>query len=371
MRTGKTILLLSRVLLFLLALNPGCREEKNPAAPPSGFDFDRNPIPRFVRHNFIDAGRMARISRFRSAAGVDYSDDLEHCRSMLHYFEPRPDLEWSSLTVSSPVNGKIVRLVQNQPALEMVIQAQEYPDFEFHLFNFAPLESLGAGQTVQAGQPVGDYVDRLIPSAIAVSVNSTQGRRLISWFEVITDSLWRTYGECGISTTDEFIIRRQARDADPLTCKDGIFTAGGHLDNWVTMNCHWDVDTWGYPRFVDVHYIDFDRVYKISKFRSAVGHDYSDEYEHCRSMKHYFWLNGNSGWENARIYAPVNGTVVWRFEEFLGTQLWIQSDRYPDFQFGIFHVILADSTLREGRKVAAGELLGTHYGTRTYSDIAV
>ena len=87
-------------------------------------------------------------------------------------------------------------------------------------------------------------------------------------------------------------------------------------------------------------------------------------------MKHYFWLDGSDGWETARIFAPVNGTVVWRFEEFLGTQIWIRSDEYPDFQFGIFHLLLADSTLAEGRRVLAGELLGTHFSGRTYSDIA-
>ncbi len=169
----------------------------------------------------------------------------------------------------------------------------------------------------------------------------------------------------------EFVIDKEARDADPLTCNGGTFTTTGHLDNWTTMNCHWDVDTWGYPRFVDVNYLEFERIHKISKFRSAVGHDYSDDYENCCSMKHYFWMDGDSGWETVRLYAPVNGTVSWRFEEWLGTQVWIRSDAYPDFQFGIFHIILRDSALREGRSVKAGQLLGTHYGTRTYSDIAV
>jgi len=358
------------VLLLLAAAAMRCGEKDNPAAP-SGYDLDKNPIPRFVRVNFIDVGRMARISKFRSAAGVDYSDDVEHCRSMLHYFEPRGDLEWQSLAVFSPVTGKITGLVTDRPEVEMIIQAQEYPDFEFHLFNLNPIESLQPGNNVRAGERVGSYVERQTPAAIAVSVNTTRGKRLISWFDVIADTLWQIYGKCGIGTTAEFIITRVARDADPVSCSAGRFTTTGHLESWTTMNCHWDVDGWGAPRFVDVNYIDFDRVYKISKFRSAVGHDYSDDDERCRSMKHYFWLDGSAGWETARIYAPANGTVVWRFEEFLGTQIWIRSEEYPDFQFGIFHLLLADSTLAEGRRVSAGELLGTHFSSRTYSDIAV
>lgn len=358
------------VLSVLAAAAMRCGEKDNPTAP-SGYDLDKNPIPRFARVNFIDVGRIARISRFRSAAGEDYSDDLEHCRSMLHYFEPRGDLDWQNLDVFSPVTGEIAGIVPDRPELEMIIRAQEYPDFEFHLFNLSPLESLRPGTAVRAGERVGSYMERQTPTAIAVSVNTTRGRRLISWFDVIADSLWHTYGECGIANAAEFIISKEARDADPLTCSNGLFTSAGRLENWTALNCHWDVDGWGIPRFVDVHYIDFDRVYKVSKFRSAVGHDYSDDDEKCRSMKHYFWLDGSTGWETARIYAPVNGTVVWRFEEFLGTQLWIRSEEYPDFQFGIFHLLLADSTLAEGRRVNAGELLGTHISSRTYSDIAV
>jgi len=112
------------VLSLLAAAVMRCGEKENPTAP-SGFDLDKNPIPRFVRVNFIDVGRMARISRFRSAAGADYSDDVEHCRSMLHYFEPRGDLDGQSLDMFSPVDGTIAGIVTNQPELEMIIQAQE------------------------------------------------------------------------------------------------------------------------------------------------------------------------------------------------------------------------------------------------------
>ena len=42
------------------------------------------------------------------------------------------------------------------------------------------------------------------------------------------------------------------------------------------------------PKFVDCDYLDLDKINKISKFRSGMGHDYSDDFESCRSMKHYF-----------------------------------------------------------------------------------
>ena len=347
-----------------------CQNEKNPAAP-SGFDLDRQPIPRFVRANYLDPGGMARISRFRSAVGGDYSDDFETCRSMLHYFVPRTDFAWTVLPLYAPVAGQVTDLIPDTAGTRITIQSQAYPDFVFHIFNAAPLPALAVGMNVSAGEIIGAHTLRNTPSALAVSVQTTRGRKLVSWFDVITDSLWHSYGACQIPHSRYFIISKEERDADPLTCSQGGFLKGGHLDNWTSMLCHWDVDAWGCPQFVNVNYIDLDRIHKISRFRSAIGHDFSDDFESCRSMKHYFWLNGDAGWESARLYAPVDGKIARRFDEFLGTQVWIRSHEYPDFEFRIFHIQLQDTTLAEGDAVMAGQLLGTHFSTRTYSDIAV
>ncbi len=366
MKASRLFPIIMTILIFFY-----CEGKKNPSAPPSGYDLDHQPPPRFVRVNFIDAGRMARISKFRSAIGMDYSDDFESCRSMMHHFEPRSDFDWPALPLYTPVAGEVTQIIQDANAAKVSIQSLDYPDFQFHIFNIAPLQSITAGSALTAGQQIGTHAERNKPAGIAVSVNSTRGLRLISYFSVITDSLWHRFGECHVPTMEDFIIGKEQRDADPLTCSGTTFTSSGQLQNWSEMKCHWDVDTWGYPRFVEVNYIDFDRIFKISKFRSAVGHDFSDDFEKCRSMKHYLWLNGDTGWETARLYVPVNGVISQRREEFMGSQIWIRANDYPDFEFGIFHIKLQDSTLAIGDAVTAGQLLGTHFTTRTYSDIAV
>src|SRR4051812_45142711 len=62
----------------------------------------------------------------------------------------------------------------------------------------------------------------------------------------------------------------------------------------------YDINLLGVPKFVNTNYIDMRKITRISKFRSAVGHDYSDATqfgpnddikgfgptESCRSMKH-------------------------------------------------------------------------------------
>ncbi len=356
------------MFVLLAAILVVCGHKK--PTTPTGWDV-ASPLPQIIRAHYIDPTRMARISKFRSGVGADYSDDFERCRNMKHSFQPRADYDWSALEIIAPLHGTVKEITPEASAATIRIQSQQYPDFEVIIFHVRPRETVAVGKTVRAGENIGLHAGPGVDSEIGLGVHTTKGRKLVSYFDVLPDSLLATFALCQVYCRVDFIISKEERDADPLTCENGRFTSEGTLENWKTLNCHYDVDAWGCPRFVDVNYIDFDRVYKISRFRSAVGHDYSDDFEDCRSMKHYFWLTGESGWETARIYVPVDGVVSWRFEEWLGSQVWIRSKQYPDFQFGVFHVVLQDTSLREGRKVRAGELLGTHYGARTYSDIAV
>jgi hypothetical protein len=132
----------------------------------------------------------------------------------------------------------------------------------------------------------------------------------------------------------------------------------------------WDIDVDGIPRFIKTDYIELDKIYRISKFRSSVGHDYSDAFEHCRSMKHYFEPRAEIDWATVKIFSPLNGTITRVEQEWAGTKLEIASDSLPAFRISIFHVNLANP-LQLDQKVTEGMLLGTHIGSQTMSDISV
>lgn len=125
-------------------------------------------------------------------------------------------------------------------------------------------------------------------------------------------------------------------------------------------------------RFVTHDYIELDKIQKISRFRSAAGHDYSrDDYdETCRSMKHYYMGKENVNWSGIEIYSPVDGNIEAVWGEWVGVQIYINSNLYPDYTFKLFHVTLAQA-LNPGDIVYAGQLLGHHVGVDTFSDIAV
>jgi hypothetical protein len=126
------------------------------------------------------------------------------------------------------------------------------------------------------------------------------------------------------------------------------------------------VEQLGVPRFVNTNYIDLTKIAQLTKFRSSAGHDYADNFETCRSMKHYFIAPD----ETTAIVAPVAGTVTNVFAEWSGTQVQITAADQPAFTFVLFHVNLG-KPLSVGEFVAEGQILGTHSGLETYSDIAV
>jgi|WetSurMetagenome_2_1015567.scaffolds.fasta_scaffold05098_6 hypothetical protein len=137
-----------------------------------------------------------------------------------------------------------------------------------------------------------------------------------------------------------------------------------------TQNYIWDIDKDGIPKFVRTNFIDLAKIYRISKYRSSIGHDYSDASEQCRSLKHYFEPKSSEDWTSVKIYSPVKGIIRRAEQEWAGTKLEIESEEFPAFRFSIFHI----NTSRQYNiddEVTEGEFLGTHIGSQTYSDISV
>ena len=127
----------------------------------------------------------------------------------------------------------------------------------------------------------------------------------------------------------------------------------------------------GIIQFVEHDYIDLEHIDWISRFRSGMGHDYTDDFETCSSMKHYYHP-GISNWTDISIYSPVDGTIldVEYNENYNDMQVKIKSDAHPEYKFILFHVHL-DPSLTNGVSVTAGQEIGNHSSTNTMSDIAV
>ena len=233
------------LLVSLSVLLIGCGKDDGKGVQPKvdTYDVDKNGIPKFVRTDYIELLRIQKISRFRSAAGHDYSDDFEQCRSMKHYYWPfggdpgqTHTPSWATINVHSPVGGTISRVYEEWAGTQIQIKSKDYPAFYFIIFHVAVANPVTVGDVVAEGQLLGNHIGDQTMSDIAVGVNTPGGWKLVSYFDVLTDSLFQSYQAAGVSSRDSLIISKEARDADPLTCSGETFTGSGTLENWVIIN---------------------------------------------------------------------------------------------------------------------------------------
>ena len=120
------------------------------------------------------------------------------------------------------------------------------------------------------------------------------------------------------------------------------------------------------PQFIETDYTELNKISRISRFRSGIGHDYSDSFESCRSMKHYYepYEEYRTNYE-IKTFSPVNGIVHSIENEQHGSsegltnkQIRIRSELHSDIIIVLFHVDLISSDISVGTYVNAGELLG-------------
>jgi hypothetical protein len=208
-----------------------------PPASNDVWDIDKDGIPKFVEVSYLELDKIARISRFRSGEGHDYSDAFEHCRSMKHYFEPRASVDWASIQITSPVTGKITRADQEWAGTKLEIQSDSKPAFRFVIFHVNLTTPLAVGDPVVAGRALGNHIGSQTMSDIAVMVNDpTRQGRMISYFEVMTDAAFQAYIARGMASRAEAIISKAERDAAPLSCNGDVFADPGTIPNWCVLN---------------------------------------------------------------------------------------------------------------------------------------
>ena len=225
----------------------GCNAKNSPSTPGTdqsiiAYDIDKMGIPKFVSTNYIDLTKIQSISKFRSSEGHDYSDGAEKCRTMKHYFWPEGGdpgqvhvPSWSTISVYAPVEGSVDRLDEEWAGTQIWIRSRQYPDFFFIIFHVQRKDSLKVGDPIAVGQFVGSHIGDQTMSDIAVGVSTPGGWRLISWFDVLTDSLFHQYQSRGIASREALQISKSERDANPLTCNGETYINGGSLEGWVVL----------------------------------------------------------------------------------------------------------------------------------------
>ncbi|WP_374433780.1 hypothetical protein [Inhella sp.] len=190
-----------------------------PLSANAAYDLDQLGVPRFIHTHYIDLSRIVQLSKFRSSAGHDYSDDVERCRSMKHYFIG-PD---ASTAVLAPVSGTITAVQPEFAGSQLQIRPDAQPDFTVILFHVALNGPYAAGQRVVEGQALGQHAGRMTWSDVAIRVNTPGAMRHVSYIEALSDTAFAALQARGVGSRAELVISRAERDAAPFQCNGQSF----------------------------------------------------------------------------------------------------------------------------------------------------
>ena len=170
------------------------------------------------------------------------------------------------IKIFSPINGTIIEIWQIyinssgtwQPGEEdsatyIIIKPSNYPEFKIKI-NMIDIRDMGLqnGMKVYTGQHLGyacmryaNTVTKLRSFGIIISVNiCPSGEMKVSYFDVMTDKIFADYEARGAFSREQFIISKEDRDVDPLTCvfESSVGYIGeswiyekGNIPNWVYL----------------------------------------------------------------------------------------------------------------------------------------
>lgn len=217
-------------------------------------------LPLFIQADWIDLSKVASISKFRSGMGHSFVDRTETCRSMKHYYNLASDHGkphgWSpgdpppsapntneGVAIFSPVDGEITSFEEENIdfGLQIRLRPNSHPNFTIRLFHIFPAQDVKPDINVKAGQQIGQI--RLDQNTdISVEYGSPRDNRFVSYFEVMPDSILAEYIKRGVTSREEMIISKDARDTKPLECNGQQFSKNylndPNFDELVYINGH-------------------------------------------------------------------------------------------------------------------------------------
>lgn len=205
---------------------------------PATYDLAGLGPPRILTADYIDLSKIERISRFRSTVGHSFTTGLEACRSMKHYFQPKPSLDWTSVDIFAPASGTIaVTAADGAAGSRVTLRPRELAVLDVTIFHVALDPGIVPGTWVEAGQHIGRHASSSTMSDIAVGTGPKEGGTLASYFQAMTDSVFAAYQARGVPSREAAIITKEERDADPVPCVgESQFTVRGTLPDWLNLN---------------------------------------------------------------------------------------------------------------------------------------
>lgn len=181
---------------------------------------------KLIVANPLDLSQIAKISKFRSCVGHDYSGlnserEKETLRSMKHYIDPHTTLIGSkdAVKVFAPFDGRVSQVDTSYPGNQVFISAERSPSWQFVYFHIDPLSNIQKGVDVRAGQLIGYASEDIqVNFDFGIKKFGIRGQIFDSPFLHMSDEILEEYESHGI-TLNNIIITKVERDNNPCPTK--------------------------------------------------------------------------------------------------------------------------------------------------------
>lgn len=185
------------------------------------------PYPTLITSPHTEIEKISQISMFRSGFGHDYSTLPDICCSMKHYFE-FGNYDWAAVRMFAPADAIVVSWDQEQlpnGGYQLQMSSTIAPEIHINIFHLAGnSSSFSVGQKLFSGQYLSTHIGPITDSDIAVR-NMTDNT-LLSYFDVMTDSVFTKYQQRGVRSREDMIITFSERQQFPLSpCPNGSFNS--------------------------------------------------------------------------------------------------------------------------------------------------
>ncbi|MEY4366552.1 MAG: hypothetical protein RLZZ305_1896 [Actinomycetota bacterium] len=142
-----------------------------------------------------------------------------------------PPEESSAAKIFSPVDGTIFGISETHWGDALKIKPADQPAFVVEISHVFLYPGTTEGMTVRAGQRIA-YTGNSTDMSVTWSPGLDAAREVIdpsdewfyvSYFSVMTDSVFAAYQARGVNARDELVVSRELRDAHPFECDGGSF----------------------------------------------------------------------------------------------------------------------------------------------------
>ena len=247
------------------------------------------------------------------------------------------------------------------------------------------MQPLSAINSIQITNNVKENDETIVGSYCAGAINPIEFGEETTSFRYLGNDIPLTGKPIGSEFTllgqiNDSIVKATFNIENPVRSGSLRLEVGSLLINgWFTRGSCVEVNLAdvGIEKISTSNVISTSQLSDISLFRSSAGHDASDDFENCRSMKHYLEPVEKENRLNL-IYAPITGTLVSLSGEegggFIDDQktnqrIGIKSSLSPAYEIILYHVdVLTDLELSLGQTLTAGQALGHGRLVRVNSD---